>query len=50
MANIDKNGRGLAFIFCSVFGIFQLFENGSKRPKNTLGVVENDSKACSLCL
>ena len=49
MAKIDQNGKGLAFTLCSIFAIFQLFENGSERPKTTIGVVENDSKAFSVC-
>ena len=44
-----KMVKGQPLLFAQFMPFFQLFENGSKRPKMTLGVVENDSKACSLC-
>ena len=44
-----KMVRGQPLLFARFSPFFQLFKNGSKRPKMTLGVVENDSKACSLC-
>ena len=44
MPKIDQNGKGLAFTLCWSFAIFQLFKNGSIRPKTTLGVFENDSE------
>ena len=44
-----KMVRGKPLLFAQFLPFFQLFENGSKRPKKTLGGVENDSKACSLC-
>ena len=44
-----KMVRGWPLLFAQFLPYFQLFENRSKRPKNTLGVVENDSEACSLC-
>ena len=47
MAKIDQNGKGLAFTFARFSPFFQLFKNGSKRPKTTLGVLENDSKGVS---
>ena len=44
-----KMVRSQPLLFAQFLPFFPLFENGSKRPKMTLGVVENDSKACSLC-
>ena len=41
--------RGYPLLFARFSPFFQLFKNGSKRPKTTIGVVENDSKAFSLC-
>ena len=49
MAKIDQNGKGLAFTFGRFWPFFQLLKNGLKRPKITLGVFENDSKAVCLC-
>ena len=49
MAKIDQNGKGLAFTFWPFWPFFQLHKNGLKRPKITLRVFENDSKAVSLC-
>ena len=46
---IDQNGKGLPFTFCSIFTFFQLFKNASKMRETKLRVVENDSKAFSLC-
>ena len=43
-----KMVRGLPLLFAQFLLFFQLLENGSKRPKMTLEVVENDSKAFSL--
>ena len=50
MAKIDQNGKWLAFTFCRILPIFQIFKNGSKTPKTALGVVENDSKVFRLRL
>ena len=41
--------RGYPLLFARFSPFFQLFKNGSKRPKTTIGVVENDSEAFSLC-
>ena len=41
--------RGYPLLFALFSRFFQLFENGSKRPKTTIGVVENDSKKFRLC-
>ena len=49
VAKIDQNGKGLAFTFCRYWPFFKLLKTGLKRPKITLGVVKNDSKAVSLC-
>ena len=46
MAKYDQNGKGLAFTF---WPFFQLLKNGLKRPKISLRVVENDSKAVRVC-
>ena len=49
MAKIEKMVRGQPLLFARFLPFFQLFKNCSKRPKTTIGVVENDSKAFSLC-
>ena len=41
--------RGKPLVFARCWSFFQLFKNGSKTPKTTLGVVENDSKGVCLC-
>ena len=48
MAKNDQNGKGLAFTFWPFLAMFQLLKNGLKRPKISLGVVENDSKVVCL--
>ena len=48
MAKNDQNGKGLAFTSWPFLAIFQLLKNGLKRPKISLGVVENDSKVVCL--
>ena len=40
--------RGKPLLFARFSPFFQLFKNGSKTPKTTLGVVENDSKGFAL--
>ena len=42
--------RGYPLLFARFSPYFQLFENASKTPKTTLGVVENNSKVFWLCL
>ena len=62
---LENDSKGVSLCFSTVFKklkkwpkpllfarfspFFQLFKNGSKRPKTTLGVLENDSKGFSLC-
>ena len=42
--------RGKPVLFARFSPYFQLFKNGSKRPKTTIGVVENDSKHLAFVL
>ena len=48
MAKIDQNVKG-PLLFAQFLPFCQLFKNGSKTAKTTLGVVENYSKGVSLC-
>ena len=43
-----KMVRGQPLLFARFSPYFQLFKNGSKRPKTTIGVVEKNSKAFGL--
>ena len=45
----SKMVRGQPLLFDRFSPYFQLFKTGSKRPKTTIGVVENNSKAFTLC-
>ena len=47
---MTKMVRGLPLLFSRFWPFFQLPINGLKRPKITLGVVENHSKAVCLCV
>ena len=46
---LTKMVRGWPLLFGPFWPFFQLLKNGLKRPKITLGVFENDSKAVCLC-
>ena len=46
---LTKMVGGKPFLFCHFWPIFQLVQNGSKRPKMTSGLLENDSKVFRLC-
>ena len=46
---LTKMVRGKPLPFGHFWPIFQLVQNGSKRPKMTSGVLENDSKVFSRC-
>ena len=46
---LTKMVRGYPLLFGRFWPFFQLLKNGLKRPKITLRVFENDSKAVRLC-
>ena len=46
---LTKMVRGKPLLFGHLWPIFQLLQNGSKRPKMTSGVLENDLKVFRLC-
>ena len=47
VAKIDQKGKGL--VFAGFLLLFQLFKNGSKKPRNTSPTLKNCSKRVSLC-
>ena len=49
LPKLTKMVRGKPLLFGRFWPFFPLFKNGLKRPKITLRVFENDSKAVRLC-